>query len=146
MTDAALVLRKLTTLNDHVSRLDRRRPDSLEAFRSDLDRQDALALSLVVGLQEAADIALHIAADEGWGIASSFAESFALIARHDVITNELADRLTSVAALRNRIAHGYGTVDFERLWREAPLGVSALREFAAAVAAFLERPRPGPSS
>jgi uncharacterized protein YutE (UPF0331/DUF86 family) len=139
MTSASLVLRKLTTLLDHTSRVERRRPDALDAFRSDLDRQDALAMSLLVALQEAADICLHIAADEGWGIASSYAEGFALVARHDVIPMALADRLSAIAALRNRVAHGYGSVDFERLWREAPDGVEALRAFAAAVGRFLGR-------
>ncbi len=52
MTDAVLVLRKLTTLLEHASRIERRRPNALEAFQHDTDRQDALALSLVVALQE----------------------------------------------------------------------------------------------
>jgi uncharacterized protein YutE (UPF0331/DUF86 family) len=59
------VLAKLTTLREHVDRMERRRPSELAPFRADSDRQDALALSLVVALQEAADIALHIASDEG---------------------------------------------------------------------------------
>jgi uncharacterized protein YutE (UPF0331/DUF86 family) len=137
VTDTILVLRKLTTLLEHVSRIERRRPSALEAFQRDTDRQDALALSLIVALQEAVDISLHIAADEGWGVASSYADSFELLAAHGVITLPLAAQLRGVVALRNRVAHGYGTVDFERLWRETPAGVAALRTFAAIVAAFL---------
>ena len=141
MTDVTLVLAKLTTLREHTDRMERRRSASIEEFRTDADRQDALALSLMVALQEGADIALHIAADEGWGIASSYAESFDLIARHGVITSELARRVAGVASLRNRLAHGYGTTDFERIWLEVPNGVAALREFAGAIAAYVG-PRP----
>lgn len=137
MTDQTLVLAKLTTLREHADRMERRRPATLDAFRADVDRQDALALSLVVALQEAADVALHIASDEGWGVPSSYADSFEVLARRGVITAELAQRMGAIASLRNRIAHGYGTVDFERIWREAPAGVAALRELAAAIAAFL---------
>lgn len=144
MTNAALVLAKLTTLRDHLGRIERRRPAGVQSLRGDLDRQDALALSVLVALQEAADIALHIASDEGWGVASSYADSFSLLARHQVIDTGLADRLAAIAALRNRIAHGYGTVDVDRLWTESPAGVAALQEYAAAIARYLDKPRRAP--
>ncbi len=137
MTNTALVLSKLSTLRDHVDRMERRRPATLDEFRGDVDRQDALALSLLVALQEASDIALHIASDEGWGIASSYAASFDMLARHGVIDEELSTRLVGVAALRNRVAHGYASVDFERIWREVPEGVASLRKYTAAIARFI---------
>ena len=136
MTNTALVLSKLGTLGDHVDRMERRRATTLAEFRADVDRQDALALSLLVALQEASDIALHIASDEGWGVASSYAASFELLARRGVIREDQAARL-AVAALRNRGAHGYATVDVERIWREVPDGITILREYAGAIARFL---------
>jgi uncharacterized protein YutE (UPF0331/DUF86 family) len=138
VTNPALVLSKLSTLRDHVDRMERRRPATLDEFRGDVDRQDALALSLLVALQEASDIALHIASDEGWGIASSYAASFDRLARHGVIDEELSARLVGVAALRNRVAHGYASVDVERIWREVPEGLASLREYAAAIARFIQ--------
>jgi hypothetical protein len=60
MTDTTLVLAKLTTLREHVERMERRRASTMDQFRADVDRQDALALSLMVALQEGADIALHV--------------------------------------------------------------------------------------
>lgn len=140
MTDAVLVLAKLTTLRDHLARMERRRPATFDELRTDVDRQDALALSLLVALQESADIALHMAADEGWGVASSYAESFELLAKAGVIGRDLARKLAAIASLRNRVAHGYASVDAERIWREVPEGIECLRRFAAAVAA-----RIGPS-
>jgi uncharacterized protein YutE (UPF0331/DUF86 family) len=138
VTNPFVVLAKLTTLREHLDRMERRRASTLEAFRADVDRQDALALSLLVALQEAADIALHIASDEGWGLATSYADSFALLAQHTVIAVELADRMAGISSLRNRVAHGYGSVDVDRLWREVPAGVAAMRRYSAAVAAYLE--------
>src|SRR5262249_41999156 len=135
--DVGLILAKLSVLREHVVRMERRRPASFDAFRTDVDVQDGLALSLLVALQEASDIALHIASDEGWGVATSYAESFELLGRRGVIEPALARRMGDIASLRNRIAHGYGSVDFERLWREAPGGVEALRAYAAAIATFV---------
>jgi uncharacterized protein YutE (UPF0331/DUF86 family) len=106
-------------------------------LRSDVDRQDALAMSLFVAIQEATDIAFHIASDEGWGIPASYAESFEILARHGVIGVELADALARAVTVRNRIAHGYGTVDLDRIWAELPAGLDALDRYATAIARFL---------
>jgi uncharacterized protein YutE (UPF0331/DUF86 family) len=143
VTDVNLVLAKLAALNEQVARMERRRASDLEAFRQDVDRQDALAMSLLVALQEAADIALHVASDAGWGVAPSYAESFQRLAQHGVIEASLAASLATIASLRNRVAHGYATMDFERLWRETPLGIEAFRQYAAQVASFLAGASPG---
>lgn len=140
MTDEILVLRKLTILREHVSRVRRRRPDDVESFRDDTDVQDAMSLSLLVAIQEALDIAMHVCADEGWGIPASYAESFDILAQHDAINSPLAAELARVTAVRNRIAHGYATVDVERLHAEVPAGLDALDRFAAAIARYVGPP------
>jgi uncharacterized protein YutE (UPF0331/DUF86 family) len=137
VTDANLVLAKLGTLNEQIARMERRRAIDLELFRDDLDRQDALAMSLLVALQEAADVAMHIASDEGWGVAPSYAESFHRLAQHGIIDAALAAKLANIASLRNRIAHGYTSMDFERLWRETPGGIETFRDYASRVAAYV---------
>jgi uncharacterized protein YutE (UPF0331/DUF86 family) len=63
-----------------------------------------------------------------------------MLARHGVIEGGLAKDLASAAALRNRIAHGYASVDVERLWTEIPSGVTALERYAEAVARFVPAP------
>jgi uncharacterized protein YutE (UPF0331/DUF86 family) len=144
VTDAVLVLRKLTVLRDHVERARRRRGATLEAFRDAVDLQDAAAMSLLVAAQEAVDIAMHIAAERAWGIPGSYAEAVDLLAARGVIDAALAGALRRVIAVRNRIAHGYATVDLERLWRELPAGLEALDRFAVAIATFVGPPEPAP--
>ncbi|MBI4700666.1 MAG: hypothetical protein HY744_05800 [Deltaproteobacteria bacterium] len=51
---------------------------------------------------------------------------------------ELAQRLATAAALRNRAAHGYATLDVQRLWAELPGAVGALEAFAVAIARLCE--------
>jgi uncharacterized protein YutE (UPF0331/DUF86 family) len=142
VTDATLVLAKLTTVREHVDRIERRRRGTFEQFRGDVDRQDALALSLIVALQESADIALHIASDQGWGVPPSYAAAFDLLAERGVIDRDLARRMAAIASLRNRVAHGYGSVDLDRIWREIPDGVATLVAFTGAIAGFIEPPPP----
>jgi uncharacterized protein YutE (UPF0331/DUF86 family) len=137
VTDPVLVLQKLTTLRDHAERVRRRRPPTPDMLRADVDLQDAMAMSLLVAVQEAIDIAFHIAADEGWGIPASHADSFATLARRGVIDDALADALARAVSVRNRLAHGYGSLDLDRIWSELPAGLEALDRYAVAIARFL---------
>ena len=139
MTDAPLVLRKITLMREHLARVRRRRPSTVEAFRTDVDLQDGVAFGLFVAIQEAVDTALHVVADEGWGVAGSYAEAFDLLARHGVITPGHAAELAQTVGLRNRIAHGYANVDVERLYAETPAGLDALERYAAALGDLLAR-------
>jgi uncharacterized protein YutE (UPF0331/DUF86 family) len=139
VTDPIVVARKLGALVEHVRRLRERRPGELSALRADILLQDAIALSVLVAVQEAVDIALHLAADEGWGVPMSYRQAFEVIAQHGVIDEPLAAEMSRAVSLRNRIAHGYATADVERLWTELPTGIAAFDAFAAAIARHLRR-------
>lgn len=138
MTNAPLVARKLAVLEEHLARLRARRPPSVEAFRADTLLQDGVSMSVLVVVQEAIDIALHIASDEGWGVAARYAEAFTILAQRGVLDPALAHELAAAVQLRNRIAHGYGSLDVDRLWAELPNGMRSFGAFASAVAAFLQ--------
>lgn len=142
MTNVALVARKLSVLEEHLRRLRERRPDDVASFAADTLLQDAVAMSLLVVVQEATDIALHIASDEGWELAPTYREGFTVLARHGVIDAALAASLAAAAQLRNRIAHGYAPLDAQRLWTELPQGIAAFGAFAIAVSKFLQASAP----
>ena len=137
MTDPGIVLRKLAALREHAERLRRRRPTEAEALRRDVDLQDAVSMSLLVAVQAALDVAMHVAAERGFGLPATYAEGFQVLERHGWLDAVTSSRLQGMAALRNRIAHGYATVDFERIWRELPHGIDAFEAFATAIAKHL---------
>jgi uncharacterized protein YutE (UPF0331/DUF86 family) len=142
LTDISLVSRKLAVMQEHVRRLTERRPTDASVLASDLLLQDAIAMSLLVAVHEALDIALHIASDEGWELAATSREAFTVLARHGVIDSALAASIAAPAHLRNRIAHGYASIDVERLWTELPAGIAALTAYAAAIAVFIQAALP----
>jgi uncharacterized protein YutE (UPF0331/DUF86 family) len=139
VTNVALVARKLAVLQEHLRRLTERRPADLAGLRADTLLQDAISLSVMVVVQEAMDIALHMASGEGWELAATYRDAFVVLARHGVLGDDLAASLGGAAQLRNRIAHGYASLDVERLWGELPAGIASFQAFEQAVAAFLSR-------
>jgi uncharacterized protein YutE (UPF0331/DUF86 family) len=141
MTDPILVTRKLAVLREHLARLRRRLPESAESLKKNVDLLDAIALSVLVVVQEAVDIAFHLASDEGWGMPSTYRAGFELLAEHGVIDADLASRLGGAARLRNRIAHGYASVDVDTLFSGLPAGIVAFDAFAVEIARYLLTPR-----
>lgn len=137
MTNRRIVLRKIETLRQHHKRLrDRlaRRGRSPDA-EGDLD--DAIAMSLVVCVQEVIDIASHIATDDGFSTPESAAAAILSLASHRILPNETASTLATMVALRNRIAHGYSAVDAERIVAELPAGLEALDRFVVSILAYI---------
>jgi uncharacterized protein YutE (UPF0331/DUF86 family) len=106
--------------------------DSEELAR-DAASRDLAAFYLFLAIQECIDLAAHWVADDGLAPPEDASSAFDVLAERGFIEPETADALRAAAGLRNRIAHGYGDIDLERVRAEAKDGVKCLREFLVAV-------------
>ena len=95
--------------------------------------RDLALFYLFLAIQECIDLAAHWVADEGWGQPDDAGSTFDLLADRRVIARDTATALRAAAGLRNRIAHGYALLDYERVHREAQDGIPALRTFLMAI-------------
>lgn len=123
------VARAAAWLDDAESILSRSRED----LSRDAASRDLAAFYLFLAIQECIDLAAHWVADDGLAPPEDAPSAFDVLAGRGFIEPGTADALRGAAGLRNRIAHGYGDIDHERVRREATDGVKALREFLLAV-------------
>jgi len=134
MVKPEIVRRKIS---EAASRLDKAesilsRPP--EEFLVDDEQQDLASFYLLLAVQECIDLAAHWIADEGWDPPQETSSLFDVLASRQAIDRALAVGLRRAVALRNRIAHGYSSVDHERIQAEYQTGIADLRRFLAAVA------------
>ncbi|HWB70833.1 MAG TPA: HepT-like ribonuclease domain-containing protein [Egibacteraceae bacterium] len=61
--------------------------------------------------QSAIDIAMHVLAEDSAETPEDYGAAFTLLARHGVLDDNLANRLSLAAGLRNILVHGYLDVD-----------------------------------
>lgn len=127
---AAKVGRARGWLNDASSTLQH----PLETFLSDPKTRDLSLFYLFLAIQECIDLAAHWVADEGWGEPDDAGSAFDILADRAAIDRQTATALRAAAGLRNRIAHGYALLDYERVHREAGAGLGPLRRFLADIA------------
>jgi uncharacterized protein YutE (UPF0331/DUF86 family) len=127
---AAKVGRARSWLNDAEALFARGR----EEFRADVRGRDLALFYLFLAAQECIDLAAHWVADEGWGEPDDAGSAFDLLADRGAISREAATALRGATGLRNRIAHGYALLDYDRVHLEARQGIPAIRAFLVTVA------------
>lgn len=115
------------------ARLDEAAALFAEAPPGDLRSQDLASFYLFLAIQECIDLAVHWVADANWGPPEDAASSFEILVRRGALDDDLGEQMIQAVGLRNRIAHGYATLDHERLRRELDRGAEALRAFLARV-------------
>lgn len=82
-----------------------------ERFGSDYTHQDAAILNIARACEQAIDLANHIVRTERLGVIMSSAESYELLARHQIISASLATSLTRMVGFRSVAVHQYEELD-----------------------------------
>jgi uncharacterized protein YutE (UPF0331/DUF86 family) len=111
VVDERRVRRLLQRIADDLAWLAERRAGDRASLRADADRLAALKYRFVTAIEGCINVAQHLCASEGWGPPASNADAMHVLARHDVITAELAEVLARAVGFRNVLVHGYAEVD-----------------------------------
>lgn len=102
-------------------------------FLADVKSRDLATFYLFLAIQECIDLAAHWVSDAGWNVPEDAGATWDLLAEHGAMEEELAMALRGAVGLRNRIAHGYASVDHARVHEEYRGGSEALRRFLSLV-------------
>lgn len=105
----------------------------LPELMKDEDRRDLAGFRLFLAIQECIDLAAHWIADMRWGSPDDAASMFDVLADRQAIDRDLAQQLRGAVGLRNRIAHGYSTVDHALVQKQFQEGAATLRRFLGIV-------------
>jgi len=132
-----LIAQKLATARARLKAADEIFTRPIDDFLADEKERDLATFYLFLAIQECIDIAAHWVADSDWGPPDEAGATFEILRDKKVIAPSLAQHLRAATGLRNRIAHGYGGLDPERLHGEYRKGSDSLSEFLGIVADHL---------
>ena len=124
-----LLIKKLLASRARIAKLRAALPTVPEDVLKDERLESYVSFGLFLLIQDSIDLAAHLIAARALGIPSSQRESFEILARSGILSNDVAAAMGQIAALRNRIAHSYGDVDPVRVAREAPAGLLKIERF-----------------
>jgi uncharacterized protein YutE (UPF0331/DUF86 family) len=114
MPDRDVVLAKVAAVQRCLRRI--KDVTALDAARLDnLDVQDIFVLNLQRAIQSSIDLATHVIASEGLGIADTVGGNFVLLADAKIITKTLSKKMQSMVGFRNIAIHEYQALDADIL-------------------------------
>jgi uncharacterized protein YutE (UPF0331/DUF86 family) len=132
--DRSLVEEKLESLRRCVQRVSDKCPTDVKILQSDPDLQDIVSVNLTRAVQLSVDIAAHVIADLNAAAPDTMGETFDVLARENVIPEELAERLKKAVGFRNVAVHSYRKIDWSIVHRIACERLGDFEQFARAVA------------
>ena len=135
-SDPEVIRKHLAALREALSNLRRHAMHNAHELRADSDLRWIVERGLQLCVQNALDIATHLAAASGLD-APDYATAIDRLAEIKVLSPEFASRLRPMAGFRNVLVHGYLQVDLNVLERVLRDKLQDLDEFALQVEGYL---------
>ena len=130
--DPEVVRRHLAALREALLNLRRHSGRSAQDLRANADLRWAIERGLQLCIQNALDIATHLAAGSGLD-APDYATAIDRLAELSVLPAQFAVRLRPIAGFRNVLVHGYLLVDLRIVEEVLKTKLDDLDEFARRV-------------
>lgn len=136
--DPEVVRRHLAALREALANLRRHAGRTAQELRANADLRWTVERGLQLCVQNALDIATHLAAASGLD-SPDYATAIDRLAELSVLTAGFASRLRPIAGFRNVLVHGYLQVDLVIVEQVLKERLQDLAEFAGCVEAHLAR-------
>jgi len=113
MVDEALLLRKVSELEEYLKQIREYKGIHLEEYRNDWKIQRIVERTLQMMIETCVDIAGHIISDKKSRIPVSYADTFKVLEESGIFSNQLFEKMEKMAKFRNVVVHQYDKVDAE---------------------------------
>ena len=113
MVDKALVLRKLSELEEYLNQIREYSNIAVSDYSKGWKTQRIVERTLQMVIETCVDIAGHIISDQGYRIPKSYADAFRVLHEENILDTKLFDTMEKIAKFRNIVVHHYDKVDPE---------------------------------
>ncbi len=136
--DKNVIEARLKKLDEYQKSLLRFQDLSPSEYREDDDIQTIVERKLQLSIQACLDISNYIIAHERLNVPDEEGNVFLVLAREDVIDEELAERMKAMVNFRNILVHEYLDIDNDIVYEQLTENLQDFDEFAKSVVEFLE--------
>lgn len=111
-----IISQKISSLARCISRIEEKRPESIEELINSYDLQDIISVNLERAIQQSVDIALIVLSNMEVTTPATMAEAFVELKVRKIISEETAKNMVSAVGFRNIVVHTYKKIDWEIVW------------------------------
>ena len=138
MVDEALILRKLSELDEYLHQAKEYDAITVAQYRGDWKIQRIIERTLQMMIETCVDIAGHIISDKGYRIPKSYSDTFRVLHQEQLVNDKLYAALEKMAKFRNVVVHHYDKVDAEIVVGILKKDLKDFREFRDSIVNFLK--------
>jgi uncharacterized protein YutE (UPF0331/DUF86 family) len=113
-----------------------------DEFVADAQAVDATKYRLVVAIEAAVSVCMHVSSRLAARTPESYADCFNQLRDAAILSSDLAERLGRMARFRNRLVHVYWRIDNERLWTILQENLGDLEAYMVVIGRLLDEARP----
>lgn len=135
--DRLIVERKLDALRQCLTRIETRRPATVDALVDDADAQDVLTLNLARAVQIAVDLATHVLAQFDVPRPNTMGEAFDRLQQAGVIDADLRTHMKKAVGFRNIAVHAYERIDWAVVFAIATRDLGNFTRYAQAITTYV---------
>lgn len=111
MVDEALILRKLSELDEYCRQVQQFETITVDRYAGDWKIQRIIERTLQMMIETCVDVAGHIVSDQGFRIPKSYADAFTVLNENGILDDRLHLSLKKMAQFRNIVVHQYDKID-----------------------------------
>lgn len=134
--DKVVISKLLQGIADYTHRLEAMEFVPQELYE-DIDIQDLVSHRLHVAVEMMIDISVHVAGGLNLPGRDTAADVFRLLAQHEILSNDLVDRIVKAPNQRNILVHEYLDVDYEVINQNYEGYIGDLKQFQREITEYL---------
>ncbi len=124
-----IILSKLTSMERCLARVEEEYQASGKDLEHDILRQDSIVLNLQRACEQCIDTGQRIIRTKKLGLPNEYREIFELLAKNNIISEDLSKKLQLMVGFRNVAIHEYQQLDLARLKKIIEVRLQDFREF-----------------
>ena len=134
-----VILERLKKLEQCLKRLKTMAQISEADFLGSWRDQDIADRNLQLAAEAVFDFANHIISEKGYEMPTTLEETFPVLQKNGILSENLYQRLQGLGRFRNLIVHEYMTIDYHKIYSYLQTHLVDFEAFAAEIGQFLKK-------
>lgn len=137
MTNVTVIENKISAAKKYLKILERYQRCSRKELESNTDLRGASERYLYLAVQATIDLAEAVIAYKDFRKPTTMTEAFHILNEEGIISDDLAKKLVAMVGFRNIIAHDYGKINYDIVYRVLHRDINDISIFLQQIRAFI---------
>jgi uncharacterized protein YutE (UPF0331/DUF86 family) len=137
--DKEKLFKKISIIKKCINNLDELSNLKPKEFVSDFRYYDSAKYNLQIAIEAMIDIGNHIISRMGLEPPKTYADTFEILGKHDIVMQNMVNTYKQMAKFRNRIVHFYDDVNESEVYNILQNNINDFNKFILSIGNFLEQ-------